>query len=334
MLASGLYWSGACGAWERLGSSRSDAATILLYHSVAPPETRRWLDPRNTLDSTVFERQMSMLARSGRVISLDELAGRLKAGSALGGSIVITFDDGYLDNLTVATPVLARFKLPATLFLPTGHIDRGEPQWVDHLHASWTTATGGGITLPGHAEFTVGDPAGAREAYARCCAMLIVADLAERRRLLADIDRQIMPGTPQIDRPRSVLSWDEVRRLRDAHKGWTLGVHTADHLDMTAMDEASAERQIGECVRRFTEELGERPLHFSFPYGRSSPKTRELVRASGMHSGASSGPTPGVVPSADPFWLPRHVVGPSSTMFRLRARPVSARLIDTLLGPR
>lgn len=333
-LASGLFWSGACAARIRLGLSRPDAATILLYHSVAPPEAGQWIDPRNTLESTVFERQMSMLARSSRVISLGELAGRLKDGRTLGGSVVITFDDGYLDNLTVATPVLARFKLPATLFLPTGHIDRGEPQWVDHLFASFSTATGDRLTLPGRGTWVMSKPTETREAYARCCALLIVASLAERGRLLAEIDRQIKPATGTNDRPRTVMTWDEVRRLRDLHAGWTLGVHSADHLDMSAIDESEAGRQVSGCVSQFKAELGAAPRHFSFPYGRSTARTRELVRESGLESGAASGGPPTIRPGADPFWLPRHVVGASMTTFRIRASPGSAQMVDTLLGPR
>ena len=52
----------------------------------------------------------------------------------------ITFDDGYRDNLTVAAPILEKYRLPATLFLATGYVERGETQWSDTLH--WLLAAG------------------------------------------------------------------------------------------------------------------------------------------------------------------------------------------------
>ena len=42
------------------------------------------------------------------------------------GSVVVTFDDGYLNNFTEALPILEEFKIPATIFLATDYMDSGE----------------------------------------------------------------------------------------------------------------------------------------------------------------------------------------------------------------
>jgi peptidoglycan/xylan/chitin deacetylase (PgdA/CDA1 family) len=117
--------SAAKGAGARVARSAfprqpEPALRILMYHRVndSHPGDRLTVHPRD------FERQMEVLASSGRpVLRLDE------ALRALGGSatlpdraIAITFDDGFRDNFDFALPVLDRLRLPATFFIVTGHV--------------------------------------------------------------------------------------------------------------------------------------------------------------------------------------------------------------------
>jgi peptidoglycan/xylan/chitin deacetylase (PgdA/CDA1 family) len=76
---------------------------------------------------------MSWLARLGyRGVSLSEGLRRLRAGEAA-GCAVLTFDDGYVDNLIHAAPVLERFGFGATCFIVSDRI--GD-------HNAWDTRLG------------------------------------------------------------------------------------------------------------------------------------------------------------------------------------------------
>ena len=106
-----------------------------MYHSVAPDDAARYIEPGNRVDPRSFERQMAFLAAERRVLALSELMAEIAAGrTPPAGTVCITFDDGYRDHLTVAAPILERYRLPATLFLATGLVERGENQWSDTLH--------------------------------------------------------------------------------------------------------------------------------------------------------------------------------------------------------
>lgn len=95
-----------------------DRAIVLMYHSLSPVANIFM-----NVEPFVFAQQLAYIAALKRpVISLAELVRRLSHGERLGGSIVITFDDGYRDNRTVAYPVLERYKFPATIFVQTGLI--------------------------------------------------------------------------------------------------------------------------------------------------------------------------------------------------------------------
>jgi peptidoglycan/xylan/chitin deacetylase (PgdA/CDA1 family) len=65
-----------------------------------------------------FERQLRWLSRWHRVVTLDETLG---SGPGARG-VAITFDDGFRDNLTVALPLLEKFRLPITLFVAAGFV--------------------------------------------------------------------------------------------------------------------------------------------------------------------------------------------------------------------
>ena len=73
-----------------------------------------------------------MLARDYRVIPLDELL-RTPDRDLPPRAIALTFDDGYLDNLEYAAPVLERAGLPATFFLTSGWLGKPGEYWWDTL---------------------------------------------------------------------------------------------------------------------------------------------------------------------------------------------------------
>jgi len=93
--------------------------SVLVYHTISSPS-----DPM-TADIDIaperFEQHLRWLSRWRKVAPLDEtLHVRNRR------LVAITFDDGYRDNLTVALPLLEKFRLPMTLFVTAGFIGRDE----------------------------------------------------------------------------------------------------------------------------------------------------------------------------------------------------------------
>lgn len=106
---------------------------ILMYHyiSIPPPDADIY-----RLDLSVrpreFEAQMEWLAVNGyHPIRLMDLTYALESGAPLPDKpIVLTFDDGYMDNYQNAFPVLRNYRFPATFNIITQYSDDNKPGYL------------------------------------------------------------------------------------------------------------------------------------------------------------------------------------------------------------
>jgi len=117
----------ACGLLARDFSAKM---VIVTFHRV---NDRIDLDGI-TCHSTTFETFCRYFRSHFRVLPLSEQIAGARSGHNMGGTLSITFDDGYRDNAEVAAPILRRLGLPATFFVVTGFIGTDYvPPWDAHL---------------------------------------------------------------------------------------------------------------------------------------------------------------------------------------------------------
>jgi peptidoglycan/xylan/chitin deacetylase (PgdA/CDA1 family) len=105
----------------------SFAAVILQYHHVSdktPPST--------SISPTQFEKHMQYLADNNfNVIALSELMNAIKKQQPIAdNTVVITFDDAYLDILTNGKPILDKFNYPYTIFINPAIVERGSRRYL------------------------------------------------------------------------------------------------------------------------------------------------------------------------------------------------------------
>ena len=255
-------------AWLKECFKGQSVASILMYHSVPSADEQPWIDPRNCLSAEQFEAQMQFLAKRRHVVSVDELTKQLMAGEPIRrGTVAITFDDGYLNNLRVAAPILQKYGLPATLYLATAYVNAGENQWIDTLYSAFRARSRHRLSLEMVNRRVVWDLAQVAEceaAYRAIASYLIECLPAERRAILQMIDEQLSPTAYP---PRLTMTWDEVRELRSRFPNITLGVHTANHIDLRTHSDRT-DKEMSLSISQVLNETGERPQHLAFPYNR------------------------------------------------------------------
>lgn len=102
----------------------SQAVPVLMYHHVSPSPGLVTVSPET------FAAQMAYLARAGfTTIGADQLFSFIRGDLKLPRkSVLITFDDGFLDNYVYAYPELLKYNFRAVVFVVTGWVRDGEPR--------------------------------------------------------------------------------------------------------------------------------------------------------------------------------------------------------------
>lgn len=287
------------------------AVRVLAYHGV----TDRNDDPLNFdgfhVPVAVFEAHLRTLAGHYRVVPLSDVARRLRAREPfVPGSVALTFDDGYLDNATLAAPLLARYGLKATFFVTTGFLDgTHRPWWFDLRRL---------LHRAGHAEF-------ARAAIEAERDLKNLADEERSARLVEGFSRV---GASAGDPVRPMMTWEHVRALVAA--GHEIGLHTVSHPSLGHETPARIEREIYDAAARIRKECGVEPVLFAYPYGgpaNRSGASRHLLNKAGI-AGAVTTDERWVGPDDDPLELPRINVGGGMDRLVFRARMAGLKRSD------
>src|SRR6185503_12847314 len=123
---------------------------FVCYHGVTRRSQRSPNDPTGLqVNDLRFAAQLDQLAQRYHFISLDDYLRARSEGRRLPNySILLTFDDGFRNFLTVAAPILSARGIPATVFLITGSADArsdsvGQMVWQpedDNSYLSWHEA--------------------------------------------------------------------------------------------------------------------------------------------------------------------------------------------------
>jgi peptidoglycan/xylan/chitin deacetylase (PgdA/CDA1 family) len=115
--------------WIRPGRAK---AVILMYHRIGDPGCDPW---RLAVRPKRFAEHLDVLRRNAQPFGLRRLAKELGEGTLKPGTIAVTFDDGYANNLYEAKPLLERHEVPATVFVTSGMVGRNREFWWDELEA-------------------------------------------------------------------------------------------------------------------------------------------------------------------------------------------------------
>jgi peptidoglycan/xylan/chitin deacetylase (PgdA/CDA1 family) len=288
-------------------------AIILLYHKI----TETSLDT-NMLSVTPqhFSEHLEYLQKHYHLLSLVELGRALSANRVPNRAVVVTLDDGYLDNLWNAKPLLEHYNVPATLFVTTGYLGKNKEFWWDELERILFLAE----VHPEQLSFNIDDKFykwNFRQDKEQDLVQRVYKDIQCLLRPLEDEHRQQVLNdlarltSAQKDARQSyrALNLDELRMLCD-NGLLEIGSHTITHPVLSTQPLDVQKREIVQS-KQYLEDILGRPVNsFSYPYGGIndlSDKTMRLIREAG-YLVACTTISSFVTRQSDSYYLPRYMI--------------------------
>lgn len=300
-------------------------AIILMYHRVAEVHPDPWslcVTPQH------FAEHLEILKKHFRPIRLQQLTKALRKGKVPRRSVVVTFDDGYADNLHNARPLLECRKVPATVFLSTGYIGQGREFWWDELDRlllqPGTLPETLHLCINGSAhQWSLGEAAHYdADACWRYSSWRALEEAPSHRHLIYRSLWQLLQPLPESERRKvlnELLVWASAEpegrpayRILTQHEVVALargglvevGAHTVTHPMISTLPTALQRDEIQQSKTSLEKILGRPVISFAYPYGNYSAETVPIVREAGFTCACST--LPGVVGrDNDRFQLPR-----------------------------
>jgi peptidoglycan/xylan/chitin deacetylase (PgdA/CDA1 family) len=286
-------------AARRLGLWPGAELTVVLYHRVVDPSGIGDLDP-DLIDATPqeFDEQMAYLRRNFHPVGIEEVLAAHRGGPPLPrDSVLVTFDDGYLDNHDHALPILAKHGIRGLFFVSTGHVTDRSLFWWEQISllVRRSTSSSARLEYPRIEALDLSSPEA--KVLATRKLNLVVKDYygLDLDRFLAGVAKACgvswsdAEGRERAD--RSLMTWDQVRALRAAGMG--VGSHTQSHRVLNTLPPAALEAELRQSRAMLEERLGEPVTTIAYPVGRSIKmlaSARKAVAAAGYELGFTTTP--------------------------------------------
>lgn len=234
---------------------------VLCYHRIGMDGVPLFSE----LPSDIFEAQMRYVRRRYRVLSLDDLCAEMENPSRRRDAVAVTFDDGYRDLHTHALPVLRKYQIPATIFLPVACIETGQVPWYDRIFLALK------VFPKDELKIDVGRPRRFQlfslrarlETASEIIQYLRTLPDDRRREYCAAVEEQII--LPQNELKDRMLTWDQIRAM--GREGITFGSHTMTHPAVSQLKESQMDRELGDSKRALEQRIGSPTAHFAYPFG-------------------------------------------------------------------
>ncbi len=277
--------------------------SILMFHRVCPPSGKKPVPGASDIEYSPeqFERTLNhLLKREYQFISLDDLYEGLQEKSLHQKFAVITFDDGYADNYTIAYPILKQKQIPFAVYVTTSFPDQNAILWWYLLED----------LLDREEEICIRNDEAEERFDLRKPDQRTQASLTIRRIMKSsnpqDFARNVENiftenGLDPLSKVKTLaMSWDQLARL-NADPLATIGAHTVNHYLLSRLTEEQAKQEISTARENLAARLHHPIEHFAYPFGGiSAAGEREfrLVKEMGFKTAVTTRPTrrlPGTV---------------------------------------
>ncbi|MBI1247229.1 polysaccharide deacetylase family protein [bacterium] len=241
---------------------------VLTYHRIGDSSQCEFDRGVYSADEATFTRQMEFVRSHFEVVGIDQVVRQPDSYWRNRQAVLITFDDGYVDNFEVAFPVLKRLGMPALFFVTSGFLDQRSISWWDEI--AWMMRQ----RYPQMAADELDDEICQRiERYYE-----LSGD--QRESYLDRLSDELKTDRYDAGSP-PWMTWEMLREM--AKSDIRFGGHTVTHPILTRIQNNDWEFELAEGKRRLEEETGTEVQAFSYPVGNPDCFSDSLMTQTARH---------------------------------------------------
>jgi len=278
LAAASFYYSGLIKLALWWSGRKKGQLIILNYHNA----------------QNYFPAQLRYLSRNYRILHLEEALEELYASPSEARvsknkrdrriPMVLTFDDGYLDNYTQALPLAQELQVPMTIFIIPGYVESGQYFWwlatkrlLKQIDSSKVKFDGQTYQLVNPVE---------KEALINTIDKHVryASSIIERETFLTKLQQELDVSLPSRDMGGDdedllPMSWEQLRTMQETGLV-SFGAHTVNHPLLSALtDKEELQYEIGESRRLLEQKLGRSIRTFAYPVGKAEHIGDQAVEA-------------------------------------------------------
>lgn len=234
------------------------------------------------IDKEAFRRQIKYLKKNYKIITLYEAIDIIKNKKEFPkNTVVLTADDGYQSNYTLAYPVLKELSVPMTIFITTNFVDNKEFLWTDKLEfAVNNTMTERLVIIIDKIDYKlslkdVKLKINSLEKIKRKLKQLsndyrvsVIEEIEDKLKIKLNQD-----NAPELYKP---LSWNEIKEMQDSGLV-DIGSHTHTHLILSQCGSKQIYDELSSSKKLIAEKLQIKTKLFAYPNGQAKDFNKEVV---------------------------------------------------------
>ncbi|WP_240923636.1 polysaccharide deacetylase family protein [Psychromonas sp. SA13A] len=267
---------------------------------MAPHSQTSWTPLRPQISPDELKRTLSILSHYYQFITAEQAIDILEGKVApIDNALLITFDDGYRNNIDYALPIFQQFGAKPILFVVTGHLDSGLPFWFDRIDYALQQNMGELISFEYQGNkycFDATSLSALKVSYQKfrddCkCAFTDDIDMNQLFNALSEmLESRSGKALREIcveDDWSGIVSWEQLKEAVNLNL-LDVGSHTVDHWRLDSLSEAQTITQLQQSKVRIEDELATQCDYFCYPNGNYNKTAIQLLKVVGYRAAFST----------------------------------------------
>lgn len=279
---------------------------ISMYHYTRDLKHSRYPDIKG-LDQQLFREQIEFMKNNFNIVSMEQVLDAIDGISDLPeNALLLTFDDGYIDNYTFAFPVLEEFKIQGSFFIPGKTFTTHQLLDVNKIHYMLASANinelvadviqkmdyyrGKEFDYPSTQEmwdeYAVANRFDCKETIFVKRILQTVLPEALRNRISSELFTKYVGVSEEQLAYELYMTEEQIRTLK--RHGMFIGIHGYDHYWLGNLSRDQMQKDIDMALDALDEFIDRKRWAMNYPYGNYSNDVLDYISSKGAHVGFST----------------------------------------------